>query len=213
MVQVVLKPSDAAEILSERTWNVDSSSFVTSFKEQLADSLTRDINRSLSSIPPLRLTLFSLPTATVVVLSIHHALYDGSSLPLILSDIESAYFGSDLLPVASLHDILARIASNDLNAAQRFWTKYFGGFTKAPSPWNDDWQDSSPPSLHMSLAFTAPLSSVKATAVRHQVTLQALLTFAFAKLIAVRLYKSRDVSFGVSGIPNFLCIKPGSSIS
>ncbi|KAJ3033198.1 hypothetical protein HDV00_006657 [Rhizophlyctis rosea] len=46
--------------------------------------------------PPIRFGLLTSPTKTSMVVTLHHALYDGWSLPLILADVQRAYFGHDL---------------------------------------------------------------------------------------------------------------------
>ncbi|KAF6765264.1 hypothetical protein DFP72DRAFT_840166 [Ephemerocybe angulata] len=162
MLQIILKFKDTPSIWSEWTRSVESGQFVKAFLDGEAVSITKDINHHLSSIPPLRTTLYSLPSSKVLVLSIHHALYDGVSLPLVLSDTESAYSGTTMLPVASLQNILGCISSHDFAAAQKFWTTYFAGFLKQISPFKDDWQETSPRSMGLTSKFKAPLSSVKA---------------------------------------------------
>ncbi|KAJ3550989.1 hypothetical protein NMY22_g88 [Coprinellus aureogranulatus] len=197
MLQVVLRPENTPDLWKEKAWKVRTENFIGEFNKQESYRITQDINHFISTIPPLRMTLYSLPANLVLVLSIHHALYDGVCLPLILSDLESAYLGSPMLPLASLDNILACISSHDETASKRFWLSYFSGFSKPLSPYGDGWQETTTTSGALTQKFKASLSSVKAVATQQQVTLQALLSHAFAKLIATRLYRSRDVCFGV----------------
>lgn len=197
MLQVVLKPEATPSLWKEKAWKVGTEQFVEEFYRRDSEQITKDINHDIGSVPPLRVTLYSLPASVVLVLSIHHALYDGVCLPLIISDVESAYSGSHMLPLASLKNILTRISSHDEISAKRFWQSYFSGFNKPTSPFSDDWQEASAKSSGLTRRFRSSLSSVKAVAAKQQVTLQTLLSYAFAKMVAARLYQSRDVCFGV----------------
>ncbi|RDA90810.1 hypothetical protein CP533_0494 [Ophiocordyceps camponoti-saundersi (nom. inval.)] len=55
---------------------------------------------------------------------IHHALYDGVSLPLLFEQAEAAYHGASL-PLKSFNAFAAYIDKIDVKASRRFWAKEF----------------------------------------------------------------------------------------
>ena len=194
--QIVLKP-----YICELNWKdyilpfpLEDSSFGHFFLQEEGSNITKEINQNLSSVPPYRLSAYTSPTQNFLVLSIHHALFDGISLPLMLRKVEQEYFGQDCGSPSSQLNILSHISSIDRNDAQNFWMGYFSGFS-----WT---QPALVPTLpcttqRQMVHFKSSLSLLKKLAASQQVTLQALLTSSFALLLARHVYKSRDVTFGV----------------
>jgi len=199
LLQVVLNPDSVPDVWSEAETVVTIQDFAEIFHTRYAVPITQDINRTLATTPPIRLTYFSSPGSSIFALSIHHALYDGTSLPLIISEVENAFTGSaTLLQRVPATDILRYIRSSTSDNSRRFWVDYFTGFKPPVSPFDPSWQKGCPRSSTKSITFKKTLSFMKSVATKQQVTLQALLTCTFGKLIATRLYRSPDVSFGVS---------------
>ncbi|OBZ75800.1 Nonribosomal peptide synthetase 2 [Grifola frondosa] len=103
LVQVILHADDCPNQCREKIAPSDDDSDFREFFSSVEASLTAtDINEHLSDRPPVRLSFYSTDSSrtTFVVLSIHHALYDGMSLPVLLRDFESAYLGEPALPSA-----------------------------------------------------------------------------------------------------------------
>lgn len=194
--QIILKPN-----VCELNWKdhplsspLKGSSFGDFFLQKEGSNVAKGINRTLSSVPPYRLSVYTSPIQKFLVLSIHHALFDGISLPLMFREVEQGYLGQDCGPLSSPLDILAHISSIDHNDAKNFWVEYFSGFS-----WT---QPALIPNLpHTTqrriVQFQSSLSSLKVLAASQQATLQALLTSSFALLLARDVYKCRDVTFGV----------------
>lgn len=160
--------------------------------------MTKSINENLATIPPLRINTFTCNGLKTLVLSIHHTLYDGTSLPVLLQDVERQYFGLERVPTASLATILSEIAKQDLGSAQKFWVDTFRDFVW-PKPYFDKpSSELSEPAKYLSVPFDLKLSQVKEIANKKQVTLQAFLSFIFAYLAGLHLYRTDDVPFGVS---------------
>ncbi|PHH76034.1 hypothetical protein CDD80_1873 [Ophiocordyceps camponoti-rufipedis] len=56
---------------------------------------------------------------------LHHALYDGVSLPILFEQAEAAYQGASSLPSSSFNAFAAYMEKLDAAAGRRFWTKEF----------------------------------------------------------------------------------------
>ncbi|EAU88504.2 peptide synthetase [Coprinopsis cinerea okayama7 len=196
--QVVFKSFNLPNSWSDRSLSVKTvEEFRARFYSRFAGEITKDINRNLSSIPPFRLAYFRCTGFNVLVLSIHHALYDGTSLPVLLRDVENSYLGLERVQKASLRAILAEISKHDLALAQQFWRDSFREF-EWPRPAFRQGSNALASSVkYLSVHFTQKLSVIREVANKKQVTLQALLSFTFAYLIGSRLYDSNDVAFGV----------------
>ncbi|KAF9013880.1 peptide synthetase [Cyathus striatus] len=197
LVQLVLPANQCKVHWSEQICEIHSDAdFAQWFLRGESSDISKDINASISHIPPLRLNCYKSNTFTYIVLSIHHALYDGISLPLLIHDVQRAYLGSKLQPTAVHSDILNQIASQNLAHAQTFWNGHFSGFIW-PSTILRGTSSSSHTHGRLTTPFKTTLTVLKDKAISQQVTLQALLTAAFAKLLGAYIYHSDDVAFGV----------------
>lgn len=195
MHQVVLEPEHCELNWTEKERSfVNDSTFADHFLGGEATTISREINHNLSSIPPYRLSVFSSIQTTYLVFSIHHALFDGISLPLILQTVEKDYQNVDLGPAVPSKDILQLAFNIDLGQAHAFWDRHFADF---PWPVTAFKQRRSDSVKKLVVPFNAPLSSFKATSMVHRVTMQALFTAAFGAFLAKDLYHQRDVVFGV----------------
>ena len=133
LVQVVLHPDDVTLPWLEKRADSNEQSFKDAFDHEDASSIASDINASLSTTPGFRLTIYtSTPNTHFFVLSIHHALFDGVSLPVLLKDVEREYLQERLIPFPYSAAVLDQLYRIDLRRAQHFWTQYFSDF---------NWQD------------------------------------------------------------------------
>lgn len=201
LVQVVLRAAAAQPNVSEQDVHASSDADLQQyFTNERAAPIAQELNLGISTIPPVRLSVFtaSAESTTYAVLSIHHALYDGISLPVLLRDLEHAYSKTQQLPSAPLRTVLEPIVAIDQTAARDFWTGYLEDF---------QWQSllNKEASAHQadvtSVALRHPLSELQAKAASKHVTLQALLMSAYGYLLAERLYNHDDVVFGVCSSP------------
>lgn len=197
LAQVVLRPEALTPQFPEKELpDVSDEEFPRYFTEKEASEISRDLNVNISTVPAVRLSFFVVPSSgvTYMALSIHHALYDGISLPVLMQDIERAYTSQPQLPSSSLHGILEQIAVIDQDAAKSFWTSHLKDY-----PWERllNRPASSSTADVASFTFKQPLSVLQTKAAGQHVTLQALLMCAYASLIAQHLYGHKDVVFGV----------------
>ncbi|PPR03610.1 hypothetical protein CVT24_007726 [Panaeolus cyanescens] len=194
LFQVVLSGPKSSLQWNEQTSNSDSRNFAEHFLHNDGPRIVKEINSQLSSLPPYRLNLYTnVSGERFLTLSIHHSLFDGISLPFIFSDVEREYTGLTPRETPSLSDVLAHIPC-DLTVAESFWKTEFDKFvwpSPAFSQLNSDF------SLRCSVPFTSSLSHLKSIASTQHVTLQALLTCAFSRILSTEVYGSKDVAFGV----------------
>ncbi|KAH9854247.1 hypothetical protein C2E23DRAFT_820117 [Lenzites betulinus] len=197
LVQVVLHAASVKVDFTEKQVQVlDDLAFQQYFGSEEASSIARELNLGISKTPPVRVSFYPAPApgTTYMVLSIHHALYDGISLPVLLRNFERAYSGKRQLASAPLRSVLEPIIAIDQTAGREFWASYLKGFA---------WRGllNKPASAHRADVASIPLkrslSDLQAKAASRQITLQALLMSAYGYLLGERLYESDDVMFGV----------------
>ncbi|MEM9603316.1 MAG: condensation domain-containing protein [Pseudomonadota bacterium] len=108
----------------------------------LADYLSEDRQRGfdLSRAPLLRVALITRDdTAFQLVLSVHHMVCDGWSLPILWEDVLRQYHALqtaqpvELEPARPYRDYIAWLQHQDLQAAEPFWRAELTGFT-TPTP-------------------------------------------------------------------------------
>ncbi|KAF9564589.1 peptide synthetase [Agrocybe pediades] len=195
LTQVVLKPEFSPLAWEDRLLPaLDQTTFRDYFLSEIAPSIAATINQNVSTIAPYRLSAFSSDNQNFLVLSIHHALFDGTSLPRIFAQVERDYLELPLIPVTASSDILDYISTTDLSEAKTFWKKYFSGYRWSQAPLLSSLPA---PTKRFIYPFKEPLSSIRRIAASYHVTIQALLTCVFAKLLATHVYGRRDVVFGV----------------
>ncbi|MET9404588.1 amino acid adenylation domain-containing protein [Streptomyces sp. NPDC002935] len=158
--------------------------------------------------PPLvRATLARHDTGAELLLSFHHILLDGWSMPVLEADLAALVAGRPLPPAAPYRDYLAwlaRRASDEGDKAETAWAQALEGLAHptplAPPTADDTACDRA--RVRLSAAATAALVRQAATA---GVTLNTLVQAAWA-LVLARTTGARDVVFGavVSGRPHDL---------
>jgi aryl carrier-like protein len=150
-------------------------------------------------LPPVRLCANITPYGSTLFLTIHHALYDGTSLPLLLSRLGELLNGPTSSPSRSpslrFSGYLAFTHSQDLRKQKSFWQDYLHNarptlVSTRASPWQ---QSSSRSKAYRprAQAHTDLLESKCRTA---GISLQAVFLAAFAKLYLTRLPVSATVT-------------------
>ncbi|ORA10675.1 hypothetical protein BST12_26510 [Mycobacterium angelicum] len=137
-----------------------------------------------------------------LVLTHHHIVLDGWSLPILLREIFAVYCGEDLPAVGSYRRFFAWLAEQDHQAAQAAWREVFAGF-------DDPTLVSPPDRLGLGLrevqSFRVPAETTSALsqlARSCQTTVSTVLEAAWAQVLTW-LTGHHDVAFGiaVSGRP------------
>lgn len=106
--------------------------------ERLEDVITTEVRLPEHSGSPLmQLTLVGVqsPTDRYLVWSIHHALYDGWSMPRMLQRVEDIYFENSPPPIkASFSQFVKYISGTDRQVSDRFWRAKFEGLQSIHFP-------------------------------------------------------------------------------
>ncbi|KAJ5962711.1 hypothetical protein N7501_007652 [Penicillium viridicatum] len=147
--------------------------------------------------PPWQITFLTGTSQRLMVVTMHHCLYDGFSLPMLFTCVEQHYHGHQ--SHAALFAPVARQIAITQELSVQFWTDAVAGYQypQLQSP------PTSAPAASVQWAETKLESSV-ATLQRQcgslDVTLQTVALLAFGRSLALRLGQ-RDVVFGhvVSG--------------
>ncbi|MHC5598560.1 MAG: amino acid adenylation domain-containing protein, partial [Nostoc sp.] len=176
-------------------------------------SAQRLISFQLSEAPLMRLHLLQLDEHTYqFVLSFHHLLLDGWSLPLVFQDLLEFYQGishGEALPkrpTLGYRNYIAWLQQQNRDLAADFWRQKLAGFT-APTPLTVDkplssqkqYSTYSQQEIHLTVSATAAVGSF---ARQHQLTMSNLVQATWALLLS-RYSQETDVVFGatVSGRP------------
>ncbi|KAF8844469.1 AMP-binding-domain-containing protein [Paxillus ammoniavirescens] len=196
LVQAILTPASCQLPWIEKLTSFENEdSFNKFFFTQDAPSLARQINSATVATPLFRLTVYTKSDGHRVALSIHHALFDGVSLPLILQFVEDELLGRSHSPTCSAEQLLEYVHSADTDAAREFWVTKFSGFD-----WSTQRSINLQPSSQIrrkAVPLATSLSTLAELLAPHEVTLQSALTCTFASLLAQHVRHNDDVAFGV----------------
>ncbi|HEX6289370.1 MAG TPA: amino acid adenylation domain-containing protein, partial [Herpetosiphonaceae bacterium] len=161
---------------------------------------------ALLPAPLLRLALFQVgPTSYEFVWSQHHLLLDGWSLPLVFSEIFTAYEqlirGQEpqLARPRPYRDYIAWLQRQDLAQAEAFWRQRLDGVT-APTPLGVDQRlvDGETGHASVEVRFSeAATTAFQALAREHSLTMSTLVQGAWALLLS-RYSGQPDIVYGVT---------------
>ena len=137
-----------------------------------------------------------------LVLTNHHIVLDGWSMPILLGEIFASYYGHGLPAAAPYRNFVAWLAARDRDAARNAWGEVFAGFD-APTLVSPE--DRLKPGQQSVKAFRLPAEMTRAVselARSRHTTVNTVLQGAFAQLLC-GLTGQHDVVFGttVSGRP------------
>ncbi|MEB4212376.1 non-ribosomal peptide synthetase, partial [Mycobacterium sp. 94-17] len=137
-----------------------------------------------------------------LVLTNHHIVLDGWSMPILLGEIFAGYYGRRLAAAVPYRSFVDWLAGRDVGAARTAWAEVFAGFD-APTLVGP--RDRARPGRQSVESFTLPVDISRAItdlARSCRTTVNTVLQAAFAQLLCV-LTGQRDVVFGttVSGRP------------
>ncbi|KAK3685288.1 hypothetical protein B0T22DRAFT_465275 [Podospora appendiculata] len=139
--------------------------------------------------PLIRFAVASDSNSVYLVLTIHHAIYDGWSLPIILKDVQRAYEGSELAKTVPYNIFVKYLRTADDEASEAHWRSELEGakltdFPRLPSA-------NAPARTDASLRFSMSCPRAK----NSEITLATTLRAGWAILLS-NYTNSRDVTFG-----------------
>ncbi|KAI9796240.1 MAG: NRPS [Piccolia ochrophora] len=165
-------------------------------------SLNRQRRTDLQ-VPPLTLFVEQCEEKTLLRLQIHHALYDGVSLPLLIKKLQDLY-SSD--PTASIEIldyekfVLLRTSGDDVSARKEFWKRHLRGIRESSIV------DSGSPSTFANRSEVYRPKALPSTARLETfarakgLTVQAIFLTAYSKVLAKTLLQKESTSTIVIGI-------------
>nr|AFD36451.1 ferrirhodin synthetase [Fusarium sacchari] len=160
---------------------------------QAVMQLLRLDTQSAFSTPPIRPVIVSESGQRLLVIIMHHALYDGVSLPFIFDDLALAYQGASL-PIRPPFATIVRSLSQDQTEACQFWADTFEGFEATPLPRSPHRQPSSG-MFYSEAKIDLDMTDILENCKEMEVTVQSVAILAYAKVLA-KLSGKRDVAFG-----------------
>ena len=156
-------------------------------RSEMAVKSAEDLNA-----PPIRATAVRGKLFNHLIISMHHALYDGISIQLLLDDIVESYC-ERRVPNSTPFHAIARAMAKDQAAATKFWADTLKGYRAAP---DDDPQHPGKTSRHIEHTLTCPTGRISQGARDLNVTVQAVVLLAYTKILCSVLNR-RDVVFGL----------------
>ncbi|WP_280211706.1 non-ribosomal peptide synthetase [Nocardia cyriacigeorgica] len=186
-------------------------------RDRVAGELERDAGSTpfdIGAPPLLRILVLRLTdTASRLILTAHHLLADGWSIPIMLRETLALYHGDELARAGYYGDYLAWLAERDVDATLDRWRAYLAGLER-PSLLGDVFVAGRQPAAQRAsgsraraVGLSVPLSDAAAEALEslgraRGVTMNTLVQGAWAGVLAEYL-GHRDVVFGtvVSGRP------------
>ncbi|KAL4882068.1 putative nonribosomal peptide synthase [Aspergillus karnatakaensis] len=162
--------------------------------EAIEEISQRVIYSDLNSFqkPPWQVTLLSGLTQRLLVLTMHHCLYDGFSLPLLFDSVERIY-RSEECRVGYFASIARSIAHTEEESV-RFWADSVKGYRHRGLPTPTPLENGQ--SVHWAeVKLQTPVATLQRHCGSLEVTLQTVALLAFGRSLA-HLLGQRDVVFG-----------------
>ncbi|KAF7889090.1 hypothetical protein EAF00_009390 [Botryotinia globosa] len=194
ILQVVLKNEFFDVPWAEHIYS-KSSKHCTPDKMQEAISL--DIMQNIENTPPIRLNVFTEGVSkSMLLISMHHALYDGESLTVLMQDIQMRYQDIPTPERPSAGALVEWVASQDELAAKKFWVNKLGDYSPPSIP-NEDINEEEKNEAQISTRILKTnLNALEAFASKLHVTLPSL-TQAIFGLAMAKLFSINDFVFGL----------------
>ena len=148
---------------------------------------------------PYSLTIFedSVRQSTHLLLSIHHALYDGEGIAQLLHEVQASLAGDGLPEAIPFHSFIEHMVSVKGDASDQFWDRYLSDVSLTLIPpskeTNGSLGETASQQVHMSLGQS--LASFKQKCMDLSVTPLNVFHAAWARLLALHS-DATDVCFG-----------------
>ncbi|KAF8539319.1 hypothetical protein BDD12DRAFT_882702 [Trichophaea hybrida] len=194
-VQVVLKNAQ-----SQFTWFETSQPMEDAFLRFIK---SQEQQKKVSMLaPPVRLCAIITPTDTILFLTIHHALYDGVSLPLLLAKLQSLMArrptATRRLPTPDPEgpkfvDYLALLHSQDFGKQREFWSSYLHGASSTLAITTTEGGNRK--SIYRPSALAA--HNLEARCRKEGISPHTVFLASFAKVLGKRISKEDEVVFGI----------------
>jgi non-ribosomal peptide synthetase component F len=142
--------------------------------------------------PPLRFQTYQIGSETFALISIHHAIYDGWSVQLLLEDLQRGYSGLSIVPRPSLEDFIWELYNYSEETEKNYWTS-LDLIQPDPFPMFSDCSQGS--IINMKRESSFGIAAHLELAKNLKVTIQALVQLGWAKVLS-KITDSCIVQFG-----------------
>ncbi|KAL4786317.1 hypothetical protein BJX76DRAFT_355222 [Aspergillus varians] len=150
-------------------------------------------NEDSFQTPPIRSVLVHQPEGDILVITMHHSLYDGASLPFFFEDLAMIYAGQSPAQRPQFSEMVPYIFEEQERSCE-FWTNQLHGYQPVEIP-----PLNAPESSNRMFAtehrVTLDLIKITQACKEMEVTIQSVSLLAYAKVYA-QLLGTRDVVFG-----------------
>ncbi|KAH9826478.1 Nonribosomal peptide synthetase [Teratosphaeria destructans] len=166
--------------------------------DDLDTSPVRQPPSSFGHSQPLYLEVSRLKAHTTMTLHMHHAIYDGISMAVLLSEVEQLYHGGSLAHPPSLDAFLSQSLAQRSQLTLDYWSSRLRDFS--PKPFPLDTPATRPQEGVSRRKLVVSQESLQTFCQRRSVTALAVLQAAWAKTLA-SVQQAPDICFGnvVSG--------------
>lgn len=197
IVQVVLEYEESRSVSWEEIATADPES---ASQLQHSKSATETISK-IASKAPMRLTLFRPPSddrSSILLVSIHHALYDGESIAMVLQELNIRYHSAIPPTHTPFDSMIEYICSQDQEASKVFWRHYLAqcrptSIIERADTTNENLNNNFFPTVDRTLA--SPLTELEDFSSSISGTLTSTIQAVFGIILAQTL-KTHDVVFG-----------------
>ncbi|TIB70322.1 acetyl-CoA synthetase-like protein [Wallemia mellicola] len=187
VAQVALKEVD----IIQRSQNVSEEASLAALQTKKVE-LERNIVDNIQSVAPVRVTVEEAQNKTTFVqFTMHHAVYDGETLPMFLEEIKQRYENRFSLERPSVDRLLDYISSQSLEIARTFFVEYL-----ADLPQSGEIHIGNTSVDEISKTATLPLSKLELLARSMNVSLRVLVQTAYG----VSLGETNGVSDITTGV-------------
>ncbi|KAL4806736.1 hypothetical protein BDV18DRAFT_119415 [Aspergillus unguis] len=141
--------------------------------------------------PPIRSVLVHQPDCRVLVIILHHSLYDGASLPFFFEDLATIYSGQSASPRPQFSEIVPYVLDNQEESC-KFWADRLQDYQPVEIP---PLESSSTSMLSSEHRIPLDVEQITQSCKDMEITIQSASLLAYAKVYA-QLVGSRDVVLG-----------------
>ncbi|ETV91420.1 hypothetical protein H310_13969 [Aphanomyces invadans] len=143
----------------------------------------------------VRLALVEAEDGSFAVLTIHHALYDGWSLSMLMGDLMDAYSGVAVPSRPSFCNVVDYIEAQDAGATEAYWRSYLDGAVPSPIGSLVDLSPEAGEARPLSTVCKVSMADLTKAAQRCGVTVADLTKLAWAATLR-KYTRQDDVVFG-----------------
>lgn len=196
IVQIVLKYESRSVF-----WEETATSDLESTSQLQRNEIATDIISNIATKIPMRLSLFQPPADdrnSLLLVSIHHALYDRESIAMVLQELNVRYHSAIPSAHTSFDSMIEYVCSQDQEAAKVFWNDYLAHYrptsiTSSADTSIDDLHGNIFPTVQRTLA--SPLAELEHFSSSISATLTSTIQAVFGIILAQTL-KTQDIVFG-----------------